>query len=379
VDKSRLAAAAYEGQLERVLDLIASGADLAGADGSIYDGEATGCATGQPYYVPLSEAARAGQLAVVTALLQAGAAVDQINYRNETALILAGGDDRLEIVRVLLAAGADANHVGCFGSALAYTTSRDVALALLEAGARLDVVDEFGDDVVTRLCPRQALDSADEAARSVLTAVEPYAEGGHAQRIRSALATMSRNADTKARKQAKERARYVELGAAATVNEPGWAAAVEAALSLESAQSLCQWSLSTPAAVAHPAWPDLVRRVIAQSWTYARITEDTYGVALTLDEMEEDEGSALDFYADEHLYTFDWVLLLLGTSPALEHPQWADLVIDVCQAKDAAVSYMNFADEEISALLATPTAKSHPRYGEMWAAARSAFPLGLRG
>lgn len=377
MDKSRLAAAAYEGQLEQVLDLIAGGANLAGTDGSIYDGAATGCATGQPYYVPLSEAARAGQLAVVTALLEAGASVGQINYRNETALILAD-NDQPEIVRVLLAAGADPNHVGCFGSALAYTTRRDVALALLDAGARLDVVDAFGDDVVTRLCPPQAIDSADEAARSVLAAIEPHAEGEYAERIRAALATMRRNADTISRKQAEDRARYVALGTAAAVNEPGWVAAVEAALDLETAQSLCQWSLSTPAAVAHPAWPDLVRRVVAQSRTYADMTEDAYGEALGLDQLDYDEGPVLDFYADEHLYTFDWVLLLLATRPAFEHPQWADLVIDVCQAKDAAIGYMSFGDDEISALLANPAAKSHPRYPELTAAARSAFPFARR-
>jgi hypothetical protein len=38
---------------------------------------------------------------------------------------------------------------------------------------------------------------------------------------------------------------------------------------------------------------------------------------LSLKHLDDDEGSAMDAYADDHLYTFDWVLNVLAAPAAI--------------------------------------------------------------
>lgn len=93
MERSGLCQAALDGNLEGVKRQIAKSAPLDGEDCGTYDDEAEGCITGAPYYTPLGEAARMGHLECTRALLDAGAAIDVINYRNETPLILAVNQD----------------------------------------------------------------------------------------------------------------------------------------------------------------------------------------------------------------------------------------------------------------------------------------------
>ncbi len=389
MEKSALAEAAYKGDLTRVHALIAAGADLSGIDGGLYHGAAEGCVSGRPYYVPISEAARNGKVDVVCALLAGGAAVDEINYRGETALILAAQAGQIDVVRALLDAGADPNHVGCFGPALAYLASPTVAAALLDAGARLDVSDPLGVDVLDQICAvpvgekrfgdwryhEELLSRKRTIHRDFLTVIEPYA-AEHAERVRAAIVALTTLMDAAAAATDAERQRYVSLGSAEQVSQPDWAERIGALLDLDSARPLCEWTLASPAAVGHPGWPDLVRQVVALSRTYADVTLEVYGQQLSLDEMDNDDVPGVwEFYSDDHLYTFDWVLVLLATPAAIDHPQWADLVVDLCTAKRAAVSYMSFGDDEVAALLASPAVQKHSRFAELTAAARVAFPF----
>ena len=143
----------------------------------------------------------------------------------------------------------------------------------------------------------------------------------------------------------------------------------------EDLERLCRLTLRAKDAVAHAKWPALVRAVVAASRDYGDLTEEAYGERLSIEQMEEDEGSVLAMYADEHQYTFDWVLSLLATPAAIAHPSWAELVLHVCDAKAKAIGHMSFGDDEIAALLSSPAAKKHPKHAVLVKAAKRAFPF----
>ena len=88
----------------------------------------------------LHEAARAGDLVAIEALLGAGAEVDAATEYGATALLFAAGQGHREAVRKLLAVGADPNVRDAFYDAspltwAGYNGHVDVVLALLESGA----------------------------------------------------------------------------------------------------------------------------------------------------------------------------------------------------------------------------------------------------
>jgi len=109
--------------------------------------------------------------------------------------------------------------------------------------------------------------------------------------------------------------------------------------------------------------------------TYGDITKQIYGKRLTVAQMKSDEGGAMDYYADEHVYTFDWLLLALAAPAAIAHPKWAELLLALCDAKAKAVGHYSFGDDEVAALLAVSEATQHPRFGELVLAARAASPF----
>lgn len=99
-----------------------------------------GRASEEPAPERLHEAARAGDLVAIEALLDAGAEVDAPTEYGATALLFAAGQGHLEVVRRLLAAGADPNARDGFYDAspltwAGYNGQVEVVLALLEAGA----------------------------------------------------------------------------------------------------------------------------------------------------------------------------------------------------------------------------------------------------
>jgi ankyrin repeat protein len=100
---------------------------------------------------PLMEAISAGdeprRLKIVQMLLTHGADPNARDTEGETPLRWAQGHSNLAVVKMLLAKGADPNLAGSQGSVLlkvAMPYSPDIALALLESGARIDRLPDKG-------------------------------------------------------------------------------------------------------------------------------------------------------------------------------------------------------------------------------------------
>jgi hypothetical protein len=342
----------------------------------------------------LAAAAGANQLEAIQVLLKAGAPIEAADYRGDTALIKATTGAQVEAVRALLAAGADPNRGGFMGTplgrlALASASERTVEVvgALLESGARLDARGRGRSKRQTAL--ERILDdvarNGGEPERSrwqreVLLALAPSA-GRAEPLIRKMVVRIEGSLQRMRKRAAQELAPYTRLASRDELRKAGWATRVKQRLrSLDRAaqrrevELTCTHILSSPAAIAHPKWSHLIEHVIGLSWTYADVTKRVYGRRLSFDDLEADEGGAMDVYDDDHLYTFDWVLEILAQEAAIAHPRWAALVLQICHAKAEAVSYYSFGDDEIETLLALKSVRAHRSYRKIVRAARSAFP-----
>lgn len=127
--------AAGEGNIEIVRLLIEFGANV------------NHVAPGRLFCPPLCEAAEAGHLKVVQALLDAGAWVDGDDRTSITPLMLAAREGRDEIVQLLLANGAEVNRLGYvqrfFALDFAGWRGTDHTRALLRSHGGRSVTDEF--------------------------------------------------------------------------------------------------------------------------------------------------------------------------------------------------------------------------------------------
>ena len=365
-----IARVAMDGNVDGLKYQIARGAPLDGSDGEHYDGDARGCLTGAPMEIPLGEAARMGHLECVRVLLDAGAPIDTPDFRGETALIMAAFSDRLDVVKLLLERGANVAHEGFAGNALAQTQigwkPNAVAIAKLLLAAGCPVPAERWVEQVKQAGKREVkvqkalLEVARVAGAAEIVTMLEKKLGVAAKGAKAATGKLDKLAQAKGATWAKD------VGALLTgIDKPA---------SRERIEQVCKVVLASPAAVAHRAWPDVVKKAIAASWTYGDISERVYGKRKAASAMASDEGGAADAYTDDHLYTFDWVLGLLATPAALAHPAWPDLVLEVCKAKQAAVGTYSVCDEEIAALLARPEARGHARHGELITAAKRANP-----
>jgi ankyrin repeat protein len=79
--------------------LIDYGAAVDGSASEKYEGDAEGCLTGAPYFTPLITAAKSGNTDVVDLLIAAGAPVNEVDYRSETAFLLAAQHGHCEILK----------------------------------------------------------------------------------------------------------------------------------------------------------------------------------------------------------------------------------------------------------------------------------------
>lgn len=103
---SPLAKAASEGNMSQVQHLISQGK-------SVY--EPSG---GKDYFYPIHGASLNGHAEIVKLLLRYGAAVDSLNFCNQTPLmytIFGASPGRLEVAKVLISQGANLNAIDCFG------------------------------------------------------------------------------------------------------------------------------------------------------------------------------------------------------------------------------------------------------------------------
>ena len=135
LERSPLAIAVDKGREESVLLLLQKGADVKKA--RLPNGTTA-----------LMTAAGAGQVALLTPLLGAGADVDERGGVGETALMWAAESGRLESVRALLDAGAHvdaANKKGVTALMVAAGYGRfETARLLMRRGARPDLRDSEG-------------------------------------------------------------------------------------------------------------------------------------------------------------------------------------------------------------------------------------------
>lgn len=386
---TRLTEATQEGELAKVLALLATGMNVDGDDAEKkFDGKVDGCVTGAPYYRPLSEAARYNNVDVMAALLERGANIDAVDYRGETALILAVGQECLAAVKMLLERGADPHRISCIGNALAavqpgyHAGAAEMIQTLLAAGVSPTATASYTQPAIDQwLHPLKDKQLNKRVAKGILEALRlvlPHA-GERAPDVATHIAKLEKKLGVAAKAAAKVAASYEELAAAG--GSASFAKDVRKQLGSirkekdrAAIEQICKVVLAHPSAIANPAWPKLVEDIVALSLTYSDAAEAAYGKRLSLKHMEDDEGGTMDLFADEHLYTWDWVLELLAKPAAIAHPQWADLVIDLSDAKRAAVSYYSFGDDEMAKLLVTDEAKAHPRYAEIVGVARAAFP-----
>lgn len=386
-DRSRLCEAAQEGKLDVVKKLIAKRVPLDGSDCEKYKDVVDGCVKGAPYAFPLGEAARFGHVEVVKALLAAGAPVDTVNYTNETALIQAASWGQLETFELLRAAGANIEHVGCLGTALRvlqpgyHEHAVTIAKSLLDNGASplttapwtKPPVDKFLDRIKSNDVEKKHL----RHVRDLLEVMLPKA-GKRAADLEAAIGKLNKKLGVSAAAAKKSGNALADLAQAKTKTWGLDLRKVIGPITEEKHRTMIEQVikvvLPAPTAVKHALWPAVVRDMIALSRNYGDASKATYGKRLSVLQIENDEGSAMDWFADEHLYTWDWVLEMLAQPAPLAHPSWARLVMDVCEHKYTSVRTYSFGDEQISALLEVPAAKGNMLYAQVVAAARKAFP-----
>jgi ankyrin repeat protein len=146
----QLCKAAADGETSNVERLIAAGADPNAFEGTVNR-------------TPLQFAACYGHVAVIVALLAAGAHVDGPSCDGDAPLVWAALNGHAAAADALLAAGADANHSNIDSDTALHRASRNgelrVACVLLEAGARVDVRDSSGQSPadVVRAVPHAGL------------------------------------------------------------------------------------------------------------------------------------------------------------------------------------------------------------------------------
>ncbi len=191
-----LITAAKEGNNEKVIELLKSGADPKAKDNN---GDTA-----------LHWAAECGHAAVVKSLLEAGADLEASSHYGNTALILAAFEGHAAVVKLLLARGAAVNEAGDNGvTALHWAADRGhaaVVTALVQAGANPRAKNDDGNTalcaaarnghaaVVTALLDAGAeVNAANEAGQ---TALHFAAENGHPAVVKALL---DRGADLEAR------------------------------------------------------------------------------------------------------------------------------------------------------------------------------------
>jgi len=152
----------------------------------------------------LLEAVRKGDLAAVKAALDAGVPVDTLFRYDRTALSFAAGRDNVEIVRLLLDRGADANKKDSFYGATPLSWAFDrgnaaTARLLIERGATtnarlLDEAVDKGNPELVALVLEKAKLGADDLAGALGNAIEAKNDAV-AEQLRKAGAVASKPPD----------------------------------------------------------------------------------------------------------------------------------------------------------------------------------------
>ncbi len=145
----KLELAAFEGDIEQVKGMIASGMPVNKKTWEDAD------RAGAPYNTPLSAAVMGNHTEIIDFLLDAGAPVNEINCKSTTAFIEAAKKGNIETIKKLVAAGADIHQSGEKGNAILHlfkknddyygeSCDKDVLKYLLDCGVDpSDILSEY--------------------------------------------------------------------------------------------------------------------------------------------------------------------------------------------------------------------------------------------
>lgn len=404
--KSKLTIAAYAQDLAQVEQLLAEGACPDGSENEVWHGDSTDCLNGAPYYTPLGEACRNSsspredgtveeQLQVISSLLAAGAQVDLRNYRNETAFHFACQVGRAEVIRLIADAGANLAAVGCLGNGInalinSYSPDKPGGVkvkglcALIALGVDPHPLNAWGQGLVEKagdysgnLTSRSRSEKLSGRAKLELMELlgEHHSDWTELQEWLKLHRAANLKGDAKQRK-AQERIAKLR----SQTEEPGFEKKVLRAIGktatgkFDQLRGLTKGLLIDPAVVAHESWSRLLRHLLSLTASYSDVTEDTYGERLDIEQMDQDEGSALDFYGDEQLSTIEHCLMACRAPGAGDRSDFANLVREICETKFRQIGHMSYGDQEAVALIQQLNEIQHADIDELRTIAHKCFP-----
>ena len=318
--------------------------------------------------------------------------LDKLADDGRKLLHLMCGDGKLEAVRYLLEKGANPNAVSTWGAIhgpplldavrchhVAMKFPLEIVRALLAAGADVDAklaVDKqvrglengFKGGTLFDFVVADALHYQKEAKRKGYDADSSRYMKRMAQQyleviplLRDAGASVSPAATTGL-------AKLGLAGRPAAKAKPldaKWIAKARAKLKkgTRTAADVCEAFLSHPDAVAHAEWPALVEEVIGLSKTFEDVAEDVYGERVS---FVDDEGWLAQGW--DNYVILDVVLELLGKEATLANKQWEKLVRRVFELRPTyyAVNYV-----PVDEFFAQPWVRKHPSYKQLVAFERA--------
>ena len=123
------------------------------------------------------------------------------------------------------------------------------------------------------------------------------------------------------------------------------------------AYEVCESFLSHPDSVAHAEWPVLVDEIIGLSKTFEEVAEEVYGARVSFVDDEGWLAQGWDSYV-----ILDVVLELLGKQSTLANKQWEKLVRRVLELRPTyhAVDYV-----PVDEFFAEPWVRAHPAYKQL--------------
>jgi len=308
--------------------------------------------TPKPESVLLGKLAWEGKLTAVAYLVARGADSNHLSgftdgadlvppLANALTSTVARPSEKLQIVKTLLAAGADPNlafacaHPRDDKKSFRSGTVLDYALAAVVAELRVG---------------KQYDADSQRHARSMLQSYRQTLP-----LLLDAGATVNATAKSRLKKLVVAPTKHPAFRLAAWTKK-ALALALRQKGRRDAIHTLCEEYLANPAAIPHREWAKVVKTAIDQSPTFKQVSQATYGTSVS---YTDDEGWLCQAW-DSYL-VLDLLFELLAQQPAFQNPSWSALVshaLEVRRKYDA----LDQTTEAVEALFSQPWARSHPDY-----------------